>query len=139
MIEAYSRLSQILQEHRLTVPALHRRIQEAGHQINLKSLYRLSKDSQPVERLDLHVAGVICAVCKIPLTELIQFSPPRQKLRRIPAAKQKRLDVLMGRNNDGDLSSAERKELRELVREAEEMTLHNARVLARQRERASVG
>jgi hypothetical protein len=66
----------------------------------------------------------------VPLTDLIAFETSKTKMKRLPAAKQKRLDALMARNNDGRLTASERLELRELVREAGEMALGNARVLA---------
>jgi hypothetical protein len=135
MIEAYSRLKHLLGERKLTVPELHRRIQRRGLHVNLKSLYRLSKDEEPLERLDLRVAGVICDVCRVPLSELIAFEKPREKLGRLPVAKQKRLHSLMAKNNEGMLTPAEAEELRGLVREAEELTLSNARLLAGQRRR----
>jgi hypothetical protein len=53
----------------------------------------------------------------------------QQSLQRLPTQKQKRLDVLMGKNNRGSLSDTEREELQGLVREAEEITLENARQL----------
>lgn len=138
-MHAYSQLKRILDERQLTVPELHRRIQRRGLRVNLKSLYRLSDDRQPVERLDLRVAGVICQVCDVPLSALIAFENPRPKLRRLPASRQKRLDALMANNNEGTLSRSERKELEGLVREAEEIALENARTLARQRHRLTSG
>jgi hypothetical protein len=135
MVQAYSRLKQLLNRQQMSVPELHRRIKQRGITLNLKSLYRLSNDQQPLERLDLRVAGAICQVCEVPLSELIVFESGKAKLRRLPAARQKRLDELMARNNDGSLTAAERQELRSLVREAEEITLANARVLAGQRQR----
>ena len=51
-------------------------------------------------------------------------------MRRLPAAKQRRLDVLMEENNQGRLNEEELKELRALVREVEELTLENARRVA---------
>jgi hypothetical protein len=89
------------------VPDLARRIRRRGQRVNLKSLYRLSNDRQPLERLDLRVAGVICQVCQVPLSELITFEKPSARLRRLPAGKQRQLDVLMARNNDGQLTRAE--------------------------------
>jgi hypothetical protein len=133
MAHAYSRLKEVLAEQDLTVPQLYRQIQETGLRINVKSLYRLNDASQPVERLDLRVAAVICQVCHVQLSELITFEPPRPRLRRFPASKQKRLDLLMTKNNDGRLTKAEQRELEGLVREAEELTLENARTLAGQR------
>jgi hypothetical protein len=119
----------------MTVPELHRRIRQRGLSVNLKSLYRLSKGDQPVERLDLRVAGVICQVCQVSLSEFITFEAPERKLRRLPAAKQKRLELLMAKHNEGRLTEAEREELQSLVREAEDVTLSNARLLAGQRRR----
>lgn len=134
MVRAYSRLRQVLDEQHLTIPELHRRIREQGLRVNLKSLYRLSKDQQPLQRLNLSVAGAICQVFAIPLTELITFEKPRSRLRRLAPSKQKRLELLMALNNDGKLTTAERQELRDLVQEAESITLANARTLASQRQ-----
>jgi hypothetical protein len=69
----------------------------------------------------------------VPLSELITFGTPKGMLHRLSAAKQKRLDTLMTKNNKGQLTDGEREELRALVREAEEITLANARILAGQR------
>jgi hypothetical protein len=134
MVKAYSRLRRVLDEQNMTVPELHRRMREQGLKINLKSLYRLSNDQQPLQRLDLRVAGAICQVFALPLSELIAFERPKRKLRRLASVKQKRLDILMAKNNEGELSSSEGEELRELVREAEEIMLDNARQLAAQRQ-----
>jgi hypothetical protein len=133
MVVAFSRLKRVLGERDLTVPELHRRIRKRGMRINLKSLYRLAHDQEPVERLDLRVAGAVCEICDVPLSELIAFIANPVKLQRISAAKQKRLDVLMSKNNDGKLNRTELKELRALVKEAEEITLTNARILAGQK------
>ncbi len=138
MTHAYSRLKQVLDERQMSVPELHRRITKRGMRINLKSLYRLSYEHQPLERLDLRVAGAICQVCEVPLSDLITFEGTRRRLQRFSAAKQKRLDTLMTKNNEGQVTPEELEELRALVREAEEMTLINARVLARQRQRLVV-
>jgi hypothetical protein len=134
MVKAYSCLKRVLDTQNMTVPELHRRMREQGLNINLKSLYRLSNDQQPLQRLDLRVAGAICQVFALPLSELITFENPRRKLRRLASGKQKRLDSLMARSNEGTLSRDEAQELRELVREAEEILLANARQLAEQRQ-----
>ena len=135
MILAYSHLKRVLGEQKISVPELHRRIRKRGMRINVKSLYRLAHDTQPLERLDLRVAGAVCEVCHVPLSDLISFTPQKVKLRRLPTPKQKRLDLLMGKNNDGKVTRTEQVELRDLVREAEEITLANARILAEQRAR----
>lgn len=132
MIQAYSQLKCVLSARKMTVPELYRRITQHGMRVNLKSLYRLSHEHQPLERLDLRVAGAICQVCDVALSELITFETTT-RLRRLAGAKQKRLDALMTKNNEGQLTDAEREELRALVRQAEEITLANARLLARQR------
>jgi Cro/C1-type HTH DNA-binding domain len=135
MILAYSRLKSVLEARKLTVPELHRRMQGRGWRVNLKSLYRLSNEQEPLERLDLRVAGAICEICRVPLSELISFGEPRTRLRRLAAIKQRRLESLMAKNNEGKLSPEERAELQALVREAEEITRENAQSLADQRQR----
>ena len=135
MILAYSRLKSVLEARKLTVPELHRRMQGRGWHVNLKSLYRLSNEQGPLERLDLRVAGAICEICRVPLSELISFGAPRTRLHRLAAIKQRRLGSLMAKNNEGKLSPEERAELEALVREAEEITRENARSLADQRQR----
>ena len=133
MVQAFSQLKRVLGERRLSVPQLQRRLEEHGLTVNLKSLYRLAKDDQPLERLNLRVAGMICQVCEVPLSKLIAFELAETRLRRLSAAKQNRLDALMDKNNECLPTSAERKELKALVRDAEEMTLSNARKLTGQR------
>jgi Cro/C1-type HTH DNA-binding domain len=133
MVLAYSRLKRVLGEQNLSVPELHRRIQKRGLRINLKSLYRLVHDEEPLARLDMRVAGAVCEVCQVPLSDLISFTPLKAKLQRLSGMKQKRLDVLMAKNNDGKLNRDEHEELRSLVKVAEEITLTNARILAGQR------
>ena len=96
--------------------------------------FRLSDDSQPVDRLDMRVAGAICQVCAIPLSDWIVFEE-EGALRALLPEKQTRLDILMTRNNAGSLTDPERSELHSLVREAEDLILANARFLAQQRQR----
>ncbi len=133
MVQAFSRLKRVLGERRMSVPELQRRLEQHGLSVNLKSLYRLVKDDQPLERLNLRVAGMICQVCEVPLSNLIAFEMTEARLRRLSATKQRRLDALMDNNHEGRLTRAERKELQGLVREAEEIALSNARKLANQR------
>lgn len=137
MVLAYSRLRRVLDERKMTVLELHRRMARDGLRVNVKSLYRLNRENLPLERLDLWVAGVICQVCEVPLSELIAFESLQSKLQRLGASKQKRLDALMAQNSEGKLTRSEQAELRLLVREAEEVALNNARILATQREKLS--
>ena|SRR5437879_4213762 len=133
-MSAYSRLKRILQHQKLSIPELHRRILSKGLRINIKSLYRLSDENQPVARLDLRVAGAICQVCAVPLSEWIVFEEEDGKLRTLASDQQERLEVLMAKNNAGQMTDSERSELQTLVRAAEEITLANARLLAAHRQ-----
>jgi hypothetical protein len=135
MIVAYSRLQKILEERRLSVPELHRRLQQQDQRVNIKSLYRLNDAHQPLARLDLRVAGAICQLCDVTLADLVDFSGQEAKLATLAADKQDRLDRLMDKNNQGKLSGKEQGQLQKLVRETQEITLHNARILAAQQRR----
>jgi hypothetical protein len=135
MIVAYSRLQKILDEKRLSVPELHRRLQQQNHGVNIKSLYRLNDAQQPLTRLDLRVAGAICQLCDVTLADLVDFSGQGAKLAKLSADKQERLDILMDKNNQRKLNRKQQRELQDLVRETQEITLHNARVLAEQQRR----
>ena len=103
MLQAYSRLKRILSKHKMTVPELHRRIRESGMSVTLKSLYRLNDGAQPLERLDLRLAGAICRACRTQLSDWIVFQKSSAKPRRLSAAKQRRLDDLLERNRNGRL------------------------------------
>ena len=135
MIVAYSRLPKILHERRLSVPELHRRLQQENQGVNIKSLYRLNDAHQPLARLDLRVAGAICQLCDVTLADLVDFSGQGAKLATRPDEKQDRLDALMDKNNQGRLGRKEQRELQDLVRETQEITLYNARILAEQQRR----
>ena len=54
--------------------------------------------------------------------------PP--KLRKFTAAKQRRLDQLLEKNSEGDITPAETAALVQLVTEAEELMVANAKRLA---------
>lgn len=134
-LRAYSRLKRLLKQQQLSIPELHRRMGSRGFQVNIKSLYHLSDEDHPVQRLDMQVAGAICQVCAVPLSEWIIFEPDDGRLRSLDPSKQVRLDLLMTKNSAGQMTEAERNELQKLVREAEEITLANARLLAEQSHR----
>ena len=139
MIVAYSRLQKILEEKRLSVPELHRRLKQQDQGVNIKSLYRLNDARQPLARLDLRVAGAICQLCDVTLADLVDFSGQGARLAALAADKQDRLDRLMEKNNQGKLGRKEQRELQDLVRETQELTLHNARLLAEQQRRLNRG
>lgn len=55
-------------------------------------------------------------------------APPR--LKKLPTAKQLRMDDLLERNREGAITAAERTKLQVLVREAEQLMVENAGRLA---------
>jgi hypothetical protein len=55
-------------------------------------------------------------------------SPPR--LKKLPAAKQRRMDELLDRNSQGTITIAEKSRLETLVAEAEQLMVENGRRLA---------
>ncbi len=132
--EAYSRLRVILAEKNISVFQLHRELNEAGLQVNIKSLYRLNSD-EPLQKVDLRIAGAICQACDVELGELISFERPSVRLQRMPSKLQERLDELMAANNDGKLSAAERREFGELAETAHRLSVENARILKAERRR----
>jgi hypothetical protein len=140
MVQAFSRLKRVLGERGMSVPELRQRLQQQGLSVNPRSLYRLLKEDRPLVRLNLRVAGMICQVCEVPLSKLIAFETTEARLRHLPAARQRRLDALMAGHNEGRLTSAERRELQDLVREAEEIALSTAlSVKMTRRVRTSLG
>lgn len=56
------------------------------------------------------------------------ISPP--KIRKFPAAKQRRLDQLLEKNSEGKLTPKDKETLERLVIEAEEWMIANAKRLA---------
>ena len=62
------------------------------------------------------------------------FEEEERRLRALASDQQERLEVLMAKNNGGQLTDTERTELQALVRRAEEITLANARLLAAHRQ-----
>lgn len=54
---------------------------------------------------------------------------PPQKLKKLSAAKQRRMDELLEKNREGTIASEERVQLEELVSEAEQIIAANAKRL----------
>src|SRR5207249_4712322 len=65
------------------------------------------------------------------------LSPPMKKIpippriKKLPPAKQQRMDELLDKNAEGTITPAEKKRLRQLVSEAEDLAIENAKHLAR--------
>jgi hypothetical protein len=58
-----------------------------------------------------------------------RFAPP--KIKKFPAAKQRRMDELLDKNSEGTITPAEKVRLKQLVSEAEDLMVINAKLLAR--------
>ena len=71
----WSNLGMLLAEHNMSVLELHKRLQEKGVSVNLKSLYRLAV-SQPLRKLDARIVKPICLGLGIDLSELISLENP---------------------------------------------------------------
>jgi hypothetical protein len=58
-------------------------------------------------------------------------TPSAPRTEKLPAAKQRRLDELLDKNSEGTITARERARLEQLVAEAEQLMVANARRLAR--------
>ncbi len=132
-MNAYSRLNRLLKAQRLSVQELHRRILSFGINVNIKSLYRLSDEYRPVDRLDMRVAGAICQACAAALSDWIAFEDDQGAMQSMTTYKQSKLEQMMSKNNNGLLTDVEFSEFQILVREAEEISLYNARLFAQKK------
>lgn len=138
---AYSTFPDLLAELKLTVTDVHERLIARGLKFDKKTLYRLASH-EPLQTISAPVVGAVCEEFKIGLGELLVWERPTPKLHKIDGKTQARLEVLMGKNNEGTITAAERKELGTLGETMERLSLENARLLARhagprRRERAA--
>jgi len=130
----WSNLGMLLAEHNMSVLALHKRLQEKGVSVNLKSLYRLAS-SQPLQKLDARIVKPICFVLGVDLSELIALEKPELSLVKLDPVTQARITNLLDKSNKGTIAKKERTELERLVDKAEKTSLHNARALVEYRRR----
>jgi DNA-binding Xre family transcriptional regulator len=128
-------LGSILARQNMSVLALQRKLMATGLTVNIKSLYRLASE-MPVQKVDLHIAAAVCKVCAVSLNDLISFQRPKAQFRRLDNKTQSRLDALMAKNNERQLTVAERKEFGALADRAHQMSLENARTLLAEQRRA---
>ncbi len=119
----------------MSVLALQRKLQAAGAAVNVKSLYRLVAEA-PLQKIDLRIAAAICNAFGIALGDLICFAKPVARLNRLDAKAQARLDALMSKNNEGQLTAPERREFVALANQAHRISMENARTLLAERRRA---
>lgn len=113
----------------LTVVDFHKALKQKGHRFDLKTLYRLASD-KPLFNISAPVVRAVCETLNIDLGKLIVWQPPAPKLHQIDAKTQKRLDYLMARSNDGELTEDERTELERSAVELEALSIKNAKLLA---------
>ena len=130
----WSNLGMLLAEHNMSVLALHKRLQEKGVSVNLKSLYRLAV-SQPLQKFDARIVKPVCLVLGVDLSELISLEKPELSLLKLDPVTQARITTLFDKNNQGTITKTERAELERLVDKAEVISLHNARALVEYRRR----
>jgi DNA-binding Xre family transcriptional regulator len=131
---AYSGLGSILVERDMSVRALGELLEKRGTPVSKNTLYRLSK-AAPIDRIELQILGELRDALEVSLDDLLVFEAPPKGLQQLSASKQKRLHELMAKNTEGDLAVPEREEFLRLGREAERLTLANARQLATQRKK----
>ena len=129
-VSAYSALPEMLRQRRLSVADIYRRLQDKGLRFDKKTLYRLASP-EPMQSISIPVVGALCRELNVGLGDLISFTPRKPKLHRIDEKTQKRLDELMTRNTEGELTARERKELEELGNLVERLSFENAQLLAR--------
>ena len=126
---AYSRLAELMHARSLSVADFHKALAVKGYRFDLKTLYRLASD-KPLMNISAPVVRAICETLKIDLGKLIVWKPMGPKLHRIDLNTQKRLDYLMIRSNEGELTAAERTELEKLAEALESLSIRNAKLLA---------
>lgn len=118
----------------MSVRALGELLEKRGTPVSKNTLYRLSK-AAPIDRIELQILGELRDALEVSLDDLLVFEAPPKGLQQLSASKQKRLHELMAKNTEGDLAVPEREEFLRLGREAERLTLANARQLATQRKK----
>lgn len=131
-VAAYSGLGSILVERDMSVRDLGELLEKRGTPVSKNTLYRLSK-SEPIDRIEVQILGALRDALEVSLDDLLVFEAPSKGLQQLSATKQKRLHELMAKNTEGKLGASEREEFLQLGREAERLTLANARQLAAQR------
>jgi hypothetical protein len=130
----WSNLGMLLAEHNMSVLALHKRLQENGVSVNLKSLYRLAV-FQPLQKFDARIVKPVCQALGVDLSELISLEKPELILLKLDPVMQARITNLLDKGNQGTITKKERAELERLVDKAERISLHNARALVEYRRR----
>ncbi len=126
---AYSNLPELLAQRKSSVAELYKRLSAKGMEFDRKTLYRLAS-RKPLASISAPVLKAVCVELKVGIGDILVWEAPQPKLHRIAESMQERLSMLMGKNNEGDLTEQERAEFQQLGEEAERLSLENARMLA---------
>src|ERR1700740_362444 len=125
---AWSSLPNLLAEKNLTVADLHQILRKRRFEVHKKSLYRLAPP-EPIQKLDTAIIRAICEALEVRLQDLIQFQKPKFELKRLEPRSQQKLDRLMDKNNQGELTKSEQARFKVLLDEAQRISLYNAKAL----------
>lgn len=112
------------------MPQLQKDLAARGYRFNPKTIYRLAGD-KPITNINAPVTRALCEYLAVDIGKIIVWQPPATKLRRVNAATQKRLDYLMAKSNEGNLSAGEQAELEKFATEMEKLSIENARILSK--------
>jgi hypothetical protein len=122
-VTVYSRLSELLLDKNLTVADLERQMTERfGIEVDRRALQRLTY-AEPVERVDLGLAGGAAAVLGVGLGDLFEVEavavggPDGAEIGDLGPDQSRRLAALLDQRARQGLSSAEQDELEVLVDE----------------------
>ena len=131
----YSKLHSILIKKEITVIDLYRKLKKQNIQVNIKSLYRLNNPIVPIEKIDTRVAGQICDSLKIDLSSLFTFREKidSSKFSSLSQDTERKLNILLEKNREGNINTKEKKELAKLIEETEQIMLSNVLALSEQK------
>jgi len=122
-VTVYSRLSELLLDKSLTVADLERQIGERfGIEVDRRALQRLTY-AEPIERVDLSLAGAAAVVLGVDLGELFELEvgatggAETAEIGDLGPDQSRRLAALLDRRARQGLSTAEQGELEGLVEE----------------------
>ena len=132
--EVYSGLRFLLDERRLTVPALVQRISALGATVDARTLQRLSDPDRPIKQVDARVVALLCDVLHVEIGGLLAIMPPDSaRLDSLSESEQERLDDLLERQRNDALAADEVAALRALVERAGQQSVRNAQRLVEHR------
>ena len=123
-------MRELMRARHLSVPEFHRELATRGHKFDLKTLYRLAS-TKPMLTINTPVLRAVCETLNVDIGKIIVWQPPAPRLHRIDSKTQGRLNDLMSRSNEGTLTGEERVEFEELAARVEQLSLENAKLMAR--------